>query len=503
MYKIGTRGSLLAVTQATLIKQQLEQVSGKAFELVLIKTQGDQVTDKPLWQLDGKDFFTKELDEALMSGSVDLVIHSYKDLGSERPDGITLGAITERRYAHDILLVPQKNVEALRTWQGEFKIGTSSPRRITNLSSQLGPYLSKNPITVKCETLRGNVNTRIQKLRDGHYHAITLALAGLDRLAQGDRSQTELRALLQDMNFIVLPLSVFPSAAAQGALAIEYATGRSDQGTLAQIIEKLHHSPTAAEVSRERQAFKGYGGGCHLAVGIHVREMDGSFLHFHRGEKDGTQIQLKRREGTVPATPASATVFLGQGHCPGVIADRHFRKSPTNAVAPTTGKHVFVTTAHALPSLQLGARTLWSAGTETHKKMVQQGHWVNGSADGMGTRELQNLTQSPAIRMMTGEASWLVLSHANTASPLGEVFAGYRQEMQAPTTAESEQLKQVTHAWWASFPQYEAYTKLVPEMARAEAYCGLGKTLSEFRSRGIRATALTDHHEFLQLMGKA
>lgn len=503
MYKIGTRGSLLAVTQATLIKQQLERVSGRAFELVLIKTQGDQITDKPLWQLEGKDFFTKELDEALLKGSVDLVIHSYKDLGSERPAGIKLGAITERSFAHDILLVPQKNVDALKNWQGEFKVGTSSPRRITNLTKHLAAFLTKQPLTVTCETLRGNVNTRIQKLRDGQYHAITLALAGLDRLAQGDRSSVELRALLQDMNFIVLPLSAFPSAAAQGALAIELGVARSDDGALEAIIQKLHHSPTAEVVGRERAAFKGYGGGCHLAVGIHVREVDGNFIHFHAGEKDGQRIHIKKREGNLAPAQAPAAVFLGQGSAPGVIVDTHYRKAPTNLVAPTTDHHVFVTTGHTLPSLQLPARTLWSAGTETHKKMVQQGHWVNGSSDSLGVQELQKLAASPALRMMMGEAAWLVLSHAQALSPLGRVFAAYAQEMQAPSPAEVTELKKVTHAWWASYPQFEAYTTLVPELAEAAAYCGLGKTLQEFRQRNLPVVGLTDHHEFLQLMGKA
>lgn len=502
MYKIGTRGSLLAVTQATLIKNQLESVSGQAFELVLIKTQGDQITNKPLWQLEGKDFFTKELDEALLGGSVDLVIHSYKDLGSERPGGIKLGAITERKFAHDILLIPQKYVDNLNQWKGEFVVGTSSPRRITNLTSGLSPFLSGQSIEVKCETLRGNVNTRIQKLRDGQFHAITLALAGLDRLAQGDKSNAELRTLLKDMNFLVLPLSVFPAAAAQGALAIEYNIDRKDDGRLASIIQKLHHPATAEEVGRERAAFKSYGGGCHLAVGIHVRAMDGSFIHFHKGEKDGVQIQKKEREGITPPAQNPSAIFLGQSHAPGVIIDNHYKKISLNDIAPVTDKHVFVTTAHTLPSLKLKARTLWSAGTETHKKMVRQGLWVNGCADGLGTEEIQKLSTSPALQIMMGEAPWVVLSHPKSISPLGEVFAGYTQEMQTPSKAEIEQLQKVTHAWWASFPQFEAYCKVVPEMKTIQHYCGLGKTLHEFNSHGVPVSGLTDHHEFLKLMGK-
>src|SRR5690606_22790385 len=119
----------------------LEALSGDKFELVLIKTQGDQITNKPLWQLEGKDFFTKELDEALLSEQVDLVIHSYKDLGSERPEGIRLAAVTERRFAHDILLVRKDVVEKLEHWQGDFIVGTSSPRRIANLTRKLAAFI--------------------------------------------------------------------------------------------------------------------------------------------------------------------------------------------------------------------------------------------------------------------------------------------------------------------------------------------------------------------------
>ena len=112
-YKIGTRGSLLALTQCGQVKDLLEQLTGDTFELVTIKTQGDIIQNAPLWQVDGKDFFTKELDEALLSGAVDLVVHSYKDLGSVRPSGITLAAVTKRVYAHDILLIKNEHIESL------------------------------------------------------------------------------------------------------------------------------------------------------------------------------------------------------------------------------------------------------------------------------------------------------------------------------------------------------------------------------------------------------
>ena len=178
-------GSLLALTQCNQIKKVLEEKTGDDFELKIIKTEGDLNTEKPLWQMDGKDFFTKELDHALLAGEIDLVVHSYKDLGSERPEGIKLGAITERTYPHDILLMNKNVVEKLKsgTFSEELIIGTSSPRRIYNVENFLCEYLPGNVTEVKTKQLRGNVNTRVSKLVAGDYHGIVLALPGLERLA--------------------------------------------------------------------------------------------------------------------------------------------------------------------------------------------------------------------------------------------------------------------------------------------------------------------------------
>ena len=254
LYKIGTRGSLLAVTQSTLLFTELAQLTNNSFELIKIKTQGDQVTDKPLWQLEGKDFFTKELDEALLKHEVDFVIHSYKDLGSERPNHIKLGAITQRKYPHDILLIKKETIKALQTNSMKLKIGTSSPRRITNITKYLSDFLPGTNHEISCETLRGNVNSRIKKLKDGQYHAITLALAGLERLSHGEKSRVELQGLLEGLNYFILPQSVFPSAASQGALGIEMRADRNDGGKLAAILAKLNHAATVEEVTRERVA---------------------------------------------------------------------------------------------------------------------------------------------------------------------------------------------------------------------------------------------------------
>ncbi|HXH76513.1 MAG TPA: hydroxymethylbilane synthase [Bacteriovoracaceae bacterium] len=507
-YKLGTRGSLLAVTQSTLIKNQIEELTGSKVELVLIKTQGDQITNKPLWQLEGKDFFTKELDEALLKGEVDFVVHSYKDLGSERPAGIKLAAVTERKYAHDILLIRKDVLERLENWKEEFIVGTSSPRRIVNLTSKLAEYIPhsrKNQLKVKCETLRGNVNTRIQKLKDGNYHAITLALAGVERLAQGENSKAELRQLLDGLNYLILPQSVFPSAASQGALGLEIREDREDGGILHSHLSKLSHPRTVEEVYRERKAFKHYGGGCHLAVGIHVKKIsEDNFLHVHAGEVDGKTINKRWLESSVIPVLKKPKLFVGLPKADDrYVHDKFLIKKPIQETLDLTHKHVFVTSRYCLDTLKASgsAAGLWAAGSKTAEALTSAGLWINGTSDSLGTEDLKGLKSSLALAMFNNiNSSWTVLSHAGSQSDLGDVVASYVREEAVCSPEWIAELKQVGACYWTSFPQYHAYMKKFPFLAEAIHVCGLGKTWQEFVRAHIAVHPVSSMQEFYSLI---
>lgn len=505
-YKIGTRGSLLAVTQSTLVKNQLEELSGDKFELMLIKTQGDQITNKPLWQLEGKDFFTKELDEALLRGDVDLVIHSYKDLGSERPEGIKLAAVTERRFAHDILIIPQENVEKLKNWQGDFIVGTSSPRRIVNLTKSLSDYLPGSP-KIRCETLRGNVNSRIQKLRDGNYHAITLALAGIERLAHTEKSHAELSALLQGMNYFVLPQSVFPSAASQGALGIEMRVDRKDEGKLHSILQKLAHPKTVEEVYRERKAFKEYGGGCHLAVGIHVKKIsDDIFLHVNAGEVDSQRIEKKYVEGmTFPALEKGKKLFVGfpTNTHPEVIADEYLKKVPETKKIDLTHKHVFVTSMYCLDTLKASSKAegVWAAGAKSARDLAARGFWVNGTADSLGTEDLKALQGSKALQIIHKNlnSSWTVLTHPASVSDMGEVVGCYERVKTETTPEYDKSVQEIGACYWTSYPQYRMFLEKYPSLKDAHHFCGMGKTWQEFKAAGVSVYPVANMQDYYKL----
>ncbi len=500
-YKIGTRGSLLALTQCTQIKDELEKLTGDEFVLEVMKTQGDFITNAPLWQLDGKDFFTKELDHALLNREVDLVVHSYKDLGSVRPEGIMLAAITERKYAHDVLLIKKETLEKLNSIE-TFIIGTSSPRRMTNLKAHYKNFLPSQSIKeIETKVLRGNVNTRIQKLRDDEYHAIVLALPGLERLASSEKSKLELSILIEGLTFMVLPQTEFPSAAAQGALAIECLANRADNGELLKKLKLVNCDRTVSEVSRERKAFAEYGGGCHLAVGIHVEKRQDFFCHFHRGVTDNKQVHLQKLEDektqrAMPQFLKEPKVFIGISEKKGekfkslyknLVFDKYVvKKSILNK--SYYGDHIYITSKHclhALESLMLNRdmnKFIFAAGSKTMRDLAEIGFWVHGSSDGLGDEELKRLRDSKFLNMFYNNHLVLeTLSHDKATSSLSEVTPVYTHLLNELSEEYKKEIENTDFFYWTSATEFNFFAELFPNIKNKFHACGLGKTYVELK----------------------
>jgi len=245
---IGSRGSQLALWQARWVAARLLEL-GVETDLTIIKTTGDKIQDVPLAKVGGKGLFTKEIEEALLAGTIDLAVHSLKDLPTVLPDGLTLAAIPERESPFDALIG-----HTLATLPQGAKVGTSSLRRSAQLKAAR-PDL-------EIESVRGNLDTRLRKLDEGQYDAILLAAAGLRRLGWGERI-----AELMD------PEMMCP-AVGQGALAIET---RDDGGAAFLACARLDHGPTRAEVTAERAVLAALGGGCQVPIGAYA-QADGQRL---------------------------------------------------------------------------------------------------------------------------------------------------------------------------------------------------------------------------------
>lgn len=252
LVRIGSRGSELALWQAHHIQGLIEGL-GVRTELTLIKTQGDRIDNVPFSKMEGKGFFTKELEEAQLEGRVDLAVHSMKDMTTDQPPGLVLGAMVGREDARDLLLAHPHAIDPDATGPLPLhpgtRLGTSSARR----QAQARVHAPD----VRLVDLRGNVPTRVRKLRDGGYDAILIALAGAVRL-ELDLSDLVTRALDPE-HFVPAP--------AQGMLAIQC----RDEPALRALLAKLHTAEPARAVAAERWLLERLDGGCHLPFGCHIQ----------------------------------------------------------------------------------------------------------------------------------------------------------------------------------------------------------------------------------------
>lgn len=257
---IGTRGSDLALWQANFVKNSLAAINIEA-ELKIIKTQGDRILHLSLDKLEGKGFFTRELEEELIAGTIDLAVHSHKDLPTENPAGLTIAAVSEREDPSELLLILKDCVDVRQKLSVKYGgiVGTSSNRR----KAQLLAY--RPDLDVK--DLRGNVPTRVNKLREEQYDAIMVAKAGVHRLGLDLRD-----FYVEELG----PTEIIP-APAQGVLAIQI---REDDSELFNALQALHHPGVAEEIGVERKVLKLFGGGCHLPLGCYCRKAGDAFEVF-------------------------------------------------------------------------------------------------------------------------------------------------------------------------------------------------------------------------------
>lgn len=314
---IGTRGSELALWQANFVKDSLAKVNITA-ELKIIKTQGDRILNLSFDKLEGKGFFTKELEEELLAGTIDLAVHSHKDLPTENPPGLIIAAVSEREDPSELLLILKDCVDVRQKLSVKFGaiVGTSSNRRKAQL-------LAYRP-DLEIKDLRGNVPTRIGKLRDEKYDAIMIAKAGVSRLGID----------LTDFHVEELTPNEIIPAPAQGALAIQIREGDQE---LFEAMQVLNHPDVAEELAVERTVLKLFGGGCHLPLGCYCRREDGAFQVFTSKADEGDEfpdryfIEAHEIEGLAEKVVAKfdkarklpASVFISRE----ISAQSYFRKA--------------------------------------------------------------------------------------------------------------------------------------------------------------------------------
>jgi len=275
---IGTRGSKLALWQANWVKEKLETLYPELkIDIEKIKTTGDKILDAPLAKIGGKGLFVKEIEEALLSRKIDMAVHSMKDVPTEIPEGLHISAICEREDPRDAFIsIDGKPLKELP--QGA-TVGTSSLRRTVQVKAL------RDDLNIT--SLRGNVDTRIRKLKEGQFHAILLAMAGLKRMG------------FEDLVTECIPEDLMIPAIGQGAIGIET---RVDDYFVNETVKSLNHEETALCVLSERAFLSVMGGGCQVPLACHAKILKNNTLKIVAmiGDPDGEMPMIKgSKEGKI------------------------------------------------------------------------------------------------------------------------------------------------------------------------------------------------------------
>jgi len=274
LIRIGTRGSKLALWQAHFTQAQLKEI-GIESELKIIETKGDKIQHLSFDKIEGKGFFTKEIEDSLLRGDVDMAVHSMKDMPTESPEGLCITAVSHRANPSDCLVVRKEKANTDKPLQlpDNAIVGTSSARR----KAQLLHFRPDLELT----DIRGNVPTRLRKLQEGNFDAIMLASAGLERL-EIDLSE-----------FIAIKLHPreFIPAPAQGVLAFQTCV---DDIETRRILKKIHHSDVAATTNVERKILQLMEGGCHMPLGAYCMRDAASNYHVWAAMADEWNSPVKK-----------------------------------------------------------------------------------------------------------------------------------------------------------------------------------------------------------------
>lgn len=501
--KLGTRRSALARAQSAAIARRLEYLHpGLTVELVGIDTRGDRILDTPLREVQGKEFFTAEIDAALREGAVDLTVHSYKDLSLERPASFRLAAVPRREQPRDIAVFAP-DVRARLAAGEPLRIGSSSPRRASFVPDLLhqalpGPDTGAVADRVRLVELRGNVDSRLRRLHEPRGSArqidgVVLAFAGLARLWADLSGRALLQELLVRLPRMVLPLSANPGAPAQGALAIECRAADTATTALLQVIDD---APTRRAVAAERALLAERGGGCHQRFGATQLELPelGALLYLReaREHAGGLEIGPPQLRWT-PATPLPAPappVRAWDGSRAERTPIETLRTGSTrSAQLLPTARALFVTHRRALPDahaalIPVGAH-VYVPGLETWRALARAGVWVEGCAEGLGAAALEPLLGEPLLQL-PALSDWLVYTHEEAAGgwSWGEVLSTYRHRPPAgPDAVPDGPPSDATHLYWHSSAQYEQARTRLP--GAAHHACGPGKTFEHLRASGV------------------
>jgi hydroxymethylbilane synthase len=479
-FKIACRGSWLSLAQVEIFQQKVFSVDPSiTFETVIIETAGDKNQTTPLHLVEGKDFFTKEIQDAITNGIADFALHSMKDVSSEEYFKGTTYAVIDRDCLNDTVIFNNNILEKIRKGQ-EIIIGTSSPRRnyaVVNFLTKALPSLGSFP-NLKAVPIRGNVDTRLKKLDRGEYDGIVLAVAGINRLLTYPPASTTIENLLHNKLKMVLPLFECPPAAGQGAIVAEAA---SENKRAVHILKLIENQQLTLAIQSERKSAYKYGYGCSQQFGtFHLDLLSTSFTY--TSGLDNHQNTILDFDFSVPLQTKDKTLFTGTDYMGKFFEYSYKQEDFALSDFIFVANHKAVHSQSLIESLQ--SKKVWAAGSRTWKELSKKGIWVEGCADGLGLEFIQPVLFSKFIDATKSEITILT----NQSGCERWVNEGWKATYtyQAIANPPHEIINLVSKADIILWTSYEQYLALKDYSKLNAVHCSLyGKTCELLKEDNI------------------
>lgn len=483
-FNIVCRGSWLSLAQVELFCKKVKaHFPDLLLNPVIKETKGDREQSTPLHLVEGKDFFTAEIQEDLRNGKADFAVHSMKDVSGDAFFENSFYRIIDRNDIRDVAIFNANILDKLAA-DKPIVIGTSSPRRTmmaTDFLQKALPQLSQHPVLVEAIPIRGNVDGRLRKLSDLEaYDGIILAAAGLNRLLQYEPASKTLQELLANKRMMFLPLFECAPAAGQGAIVVE--TNHDNQEAI-EILNKIASLEHTNAVHEERLFAAKYGYGCSRPFGVFHKELSHCSFTYASGLDQHLEPFTEWKQ-PINLSPASIGIFSGTDHMRSFYTETNL----DHVKIPSTATAIFVASQKAIHSnaliKQCQRKKVWAAGTRTWFALAKKGIWVEGSADGLGLESILPLFESPMVQIEKSQCCILT----NQNSVVGWLSEGWHA---AATyclhpnfdTQLKAGIEKADLVFWSSYQQFLVGSSYVKQGAIHA--CPSGKTANRLLGLGL------------------
>ncbi len=478
--KLIGRSSRLSLLQIDIVKRKIQSsFPDLKVEVIARSSKGDALQDIPLHTVEGSDFFTQDIFDALTIGDADIAVHSLKDMSSEHFFGANKFAVVDRDDTRDVAIFNNDIEEKLK--KGEtIIIGTCSPRREEMATFFLKKALPQLNGEIKIETkdIRGNVETRLRKLSNGEYDATILATAGLNRLLRSKEDADLIKELLVDKKLMLLPLIECVPAPCQGAILAE---AYHLNAKAVEVLQKINEEELFADCYAEKKEAIKYGAGCIQKFGVTtLHTKNDKYLYAAGKDSEGTEFV---KWNTLPDIKIEGSLFSSTEVMKGFF-DYEWSEKEIEIVKPVVFIANYKTIQGQSDVKNLANKTIIASGTKTWFELSKKGYWVTVSADALGFEFLLTSLSMSLLNIQAEDIS--ILTHESAAERWR--LKGYNavsNYKQLPKNDEAiRELIVVAEAiFWTSFSQYEFYGKYAKPDAKH--LCAGGETAGLLKQSGV------------------